>query len=162
MHPRISLRCSISPSVCQSINLSVTAHININENPRFLPKQNKSILCKHVIIQKFHQHEDALLALWALFFKLNYLIFFKVLYIIRTILCPNSEICPNSFNYQRIATDLYCLSLSFMSKKWPSWADFSKSAKNIISLFLLRYKTLSESFSSGSKSQLDLVSRSYG
>ena len=63
MHPCISLRKSIDPSICQSTNLSV----NVNENPCFLANQSKSrtISFSHVIKESF-QHEEASLALWAL------------------------------------------------------------------------------------------------
>ena len=76
MHLRNPIRRSTGPSVCQSIVLSVT-HTEISILTSQSQSRSRIISCNHVTIQSLCHHEDASLALWALFhFFLFFFLFF--------------------------------------------------------------------------------------
>ena len=73
MCPRISIWGSVRLSVGLSVRRSVgDAFVKNKENNHFWAnnysrRYSRRISCNHIIIQSFHHHEDASLALWALF-----------------------------------------------------------------------------------------------
>ena len=79
MRPCISIRGSVHPFVGWSVCWSVRhAFVENKENHYFrasncMTRYTRQIACNHIIIQPFKHHEDASLALWALFY--NFFIF---------------------------------------------------------------------------------------
>ena len=83
MRPRISITGHVRPSVGRSVGLSVgrsvrpmvgDAFVKNKENHYFRAnnssrRETRRISCNHIIIQSFYHHEDAWLALWALFLR---------------------------------------------------------------------------------------------
>ena len=63
VHPSVrpSVRRSVGPSVRPSVTLS------LKTGKSMILIANNDVSCNHIIIQSFHHHEDASLALWALF-----------------------------------------------------------------------------------------------
>ena len=84
MRPRISITGHVRPSVGRSVGRSVgDAFVKNKENHYFRPnncrrRYTRQISCNHIIIQSFNHHEDASLALWALFFHIIHRFFFPV------------------------------------------------------------------------------------
>ena len=70
MHHNISIRQSIGPSVCQFIGLSVTPWISAWISANW-SREESHLSSNIVIIQSFHHHEDASLALWVLFSQIS-------------------------------------------------------------------------------------------
>ena len=63
MHDSISIRQSIGPSV--SVHRFVGHTVNINVNIINASREESQLSSNLVIMQSFHHHEDASLALWA-------------------------------------------------------------------------------------------------
>ena len=57
----VSVRWSVGPSVRPLVTLS------LKTGKSMILIANNDVSCNHIIIQSFHHHEDASLALWALF-----------------------------------------------------------------------------------------------
>ena len=70
MRPRISIRESVRPSVRPSLGQSVHPRVTLSSKTGKLMIliANNDVSWNHIIIQSFHHHEDASLALWALLF----------------------------------------------------------------------------------------------
>ena len=60
-----SVRPSVGRSVRPSVGPSVTLSLKTGKSMILIA--NNDVSCNHIIIQSFHHHEDASLALWALF-----------------------------------------------------------------------------------------------
>merc|ERR1712240_966519 len=56
---------SVGPSVRPSVRPSVTLSFKTGKSMILI--DNNDVSCNHIIIYSFHHHEDASLALWALF-----------------------------------------------------------------------------------------------
>ena len=63
-----SVRPSVRPSVGRSVRPRVTLSSKTGKSMILIA--NNDVSCNHIITQSFHQHEDALLALWALFLEM--------------------------------------------------------------------------------------------